>query len=196
MPAPTPVGAHDFRAPLRWRAVTAVPERLRWAVETLAVQPCDRVLEIGCGSGVAASLVCERLVDGRMLAIDRSPTQIERARRRNRAHVVSGRLTLETVELADLDVGNATFDKVFAINVNLFWVGPAKAELAVVRRVLSRDGRFLLVYETPAPERAQHVAERLSAALRSSRFPEPELLTPAPTLVGCMIRPAPDGAQA
>jgi protein-L-isoaspartate O-methyltransferase len=59
-----------------------VPERVRWAVERLAVQPSDRVLEIGCGSGVAATMICERLVEGQMLAIDRSEVQIERARRR------------------------------------------------------------------------------------------------------------------
>jgi protein-L-isoaspartate O-methyltransferase len=65
---------------------------VRWAVETLAVQPPDRVLETGCGSGVAAAMVCGRLVEGRMLAIDRSSIQIERARRRNEPHLASGRL--------------------------------------------------------------------------------------------------------
>lgn len=165
---------------------SAVPDRVRWAVETLDVQPSDRVLEIGCGSGVAAGMICERLVEGRMLAIDRSAVQIERARRRNDAHLASGRLSLDVVELADMHVGDARFDKVFAINVNLFWLGPARAEVDAVRRALAPGGRLLLFYETPGPERARHAAERLTAVLQAEAFAEPKWLTRTPRLFGCV----------
>jgi cyclopropane fatty-acyl-phospholipid synthase-like methyltransferase len=175
----------------RGRAVRPAPgpQRVRWAVEILAVQPGDRVLEIGCGSGVAATAICERLGDGWMLAIDRSPIQIERARTRNEAQLASGRLSLETVELADLEVGGARFDKVFAINVNLFWLGYATAELDAVRRALAADGTLFLFYETPGRKEARQVAGRLAAVLEAEPFTHPEMLRPAPTLVGCVTRP-------
>ena len=41
--------------------------RLRWAVSCLDVQPADRLLEIGCGHGVAVSLVCDGLDGGQIV---------------------------------------------------------------------------------------------------------------------------------
>ena len=57
----------------------------------LDVQPDDVVLEIGCGGGVAVALICDRLADGHILAVDRSATMIVRAQRRNSDCVAAGR---------------------------------------------------------------------------------------------------------
>jgi cyclopropane fatty-acyl-phospholipid synthase-like methyltransferase len=163
-----------------------IPDRIRWAVETLAVEPDDRLLEIGGGPGVSASLVCDHLRRGSLLLIDRSATAIERTRRRAPEHVASGRLALETIDVADFDPGTARFDKVFAVNVNVFWTTPATEELARIRRSLEHDGRLFLFYETPSAARARHAVARVVDALRANGFAEPQLVPRSATAVGCV----------
>ena len=123
-------------------------ERLRSIVDQLDVRPDDRVLEIGCGPGVAASLVADRLVDGTITAIDRSSTAIARAQTRNVHHLESGRLVLEQAALADFRT-DRRFDKAFAVNVNVFWTTPGRAECDVLRSVLAPHGLVHLVYGGP-----------------------------------------------
>jgi cyclopropane fatty-acyl-phospholipid synthase-like methyltransferase len=170
-----------------------IPDRIRWAVETLDVEPGDRLLEIGGGPGIAASLVCDRLGRGSLLMIDRSATAIERTRRRNAEHIASGRLALDTVDVADFDPGKAQFDpgkarfdKVFAVNVNVFWTTPATEELARIRRALERDGRLFLFYGTPSARRVRMVVGRVVDALRANGFAEPQLVSRSANAVGCI----------
>ena len=122
-------------------------ERLAWAVETLAVAPGDRVLEVGCGHGVAASLVCERLGRGRLTAIDRSAKMIDLATRRNREHVAAGRARFEAVALEQADFGGERFDTIFGVHVAALW--RSQAALAVVRAHLAPAGALYIVNQLP-----------------------------------------------
>ena len=146
-------------------------ERFVWAVDTLAPDPADRVLEVGCGHGVAVSLVCERLTTGRITAIDRSKKMIETATRRNREHVTAGRAVLQTVALDKAEFGNDGFDKIFAFNVAPFWLQPNDA-LAIVRRHLAPDGEFYLFWDARHTQsgRARDLAEALTARVRLAEF--------------------------
>jgi SAM-dependent methyltransferase len=125
-----------------------VPGRVRWAVEMLAVESSDRILEIGCGHGIAVNAIAGRLQDGRIVAIDRSARAIAQATANNARHIRSRTARLVNVSLADATI-RGRFDKALAINVNVFWLGPAK-ELAVLRRVLRPKGRLYLCYEPPS----------------------------------------------
>jgi ubiquinone/menaquinone biosynthesis C-methylase UbiE len=92
-------------------------QRQRRAIESLDIRPGDNVLELGCGHGVAASLVCEKLTDGgHLTAIDRSPKMIEAARSRNANHVAEGRATFLCTAFEDADLEDQRFDKVFGIH--------------------------------------------------------------------------------
>jgi ubiquinone/menaquinone biosynthesis C-methylase UbiE len=125
-----------------------VSERLRKIVDELNIQPSDRVLEIGCGHGVAAGFVCERLEGGRLTAVDRSAKMIEAARRRNAAHVEAGTAEFLVAELEHLDLGGRRFDKVFAVRVGLFHREPERAR-ALVEPWLAPGGIITSVFDPP-----------------------------------------------
>jgi ubiquinone/menaquinone biosynthesis C-methylase UbiE len=123
--------------------------RLRAVVERLNIRPDDRVLEIGCGHGVAATLVCERLEGGHLTAVDRSAKMIQAATRRNAAYVEAGRAEFLTADLADLDLGDRRFDKVFAVRVGLFHREPERAR-GIVERWLAPGGSVFVFFDEPS----------------------------------------------
>ena len=141
-----------------------------WAVDTLALQPSDRVLEVGCGHGVAVSLVCERLDGGSVTAIDRSPKMIAMASRRNADHVAAGRSTFQTVSLHEADFGGTRFDKVLAVHVGAFLRGRPARELGVVSGCLADGGALHLVYQPLRSSEAARTAETASAVLGDHGF--------------------------
>jgi predicted O-methyltransferase YrrM len=143
-----------------------VPERLRWVVQLLDTSPNDEILEIGPGPGVSVSFVCGQLAAWRITAIERSATAIQRATKRNAAHVASGEAVFQHLDLANVDLvrralSGQRFDKVFAVNINLFWVRLADAELQLIKDLLRPGGVVHLVYETPGEEQASRVANSL-----------------------------------
>ena len=143
-----------------------LPDRIAWAVELLDVQPDDRILEIGCGRGVAAALVCRRLASGRLVGVDRSATAIAAARAVAAACVEAGTALFHNVALADVDpVALGRFDKILAVNVNLFWTQQVPDELPLLADLLDSGGRLQLVYEPPSADRVAHVRDHVLAGL-------------------------------
>lgn len=126
----------------------AGPERYRWAVEILDVQPTDVILEVGCGYGHSIPLVCEKLSTGNITAIDRSAKMALTASQTNEAFIVAGKAEILHRDLLDLSFPEASFDKIFLFNLNVFWMDP-KAELAEIRRLLKPAGRFYLFHQPP-----------------------------------------------
>ena len=124
-------------------------ERLRSVVEQLDIRPGDRVLEIGCGHGVAATFVCERLEEGHLTAVDRSAKMIQAAARRNMVYVEAGKAEFLVATLEDLDLGDRRFDKIFAVRVDLLHREPERAR-GLVERWLAPGGALFIFFDQPS----------------------------------------------
>jgi hypothetical protein len=62
------------------------------------------------------------------------------------------------------------FDKVFAVNVNVFWTSAADKELDLVRRCLRPGGTLYLCYEAPGGRPSERVVNRVTTALARHEF--------------------------
>jgi ubiquinone/menaquinone biosynthesis C-methylase UbiE len=128
-----------------------ISDRLRRAVEALPLTPGMRVLEIGCGPGVAAREVAARIGDGRVLAIDRSKTAIDQAIRGSSAEIATGLLELRCAAIEEfaLAPGEAPFDLAYAHRVGaLDGRHDGTRALAALKRVL-RPGGLVVIDDRP-----------------------------------------------
>ena len=169
-------------------AVQTIPARIRWAVDFMDVQPNDHVLEIGCGPGAGAELICSRLVSGKLFAIDRSESGVDRTKRRCAKFVDAGRLTVRQIDLATLRVPVKRLTKVFAFNVNLFWVRDCADEVALLHERVLPGGSVFLFYDAARPDQVPHIIERTSAALQQSGFRISVVEQKSPAVVGIIGR--------
>ena len=109
-----------------------------------------RVLEVGCGVGLAVALLVERVgPEGYVVGLDRSASALAHAERRNLRATEVGVLAFTERELADFRDPGAPFDAVLAVDVNVFWTGPATEEVTRLAELLAPDGVVLLGYEAP-----------------------------------------------
>ena len=147
--------AMDHRAPNE-----AFVERL------VALGARGRMLDIGTGPGHVPLLVCERIRDAQVVAVDLAETMLERARAKVAAASpeVRGRIELRRADAKALPFPAGSFDVVFS-NTILHHIPEPIDLLREARRVL-RPGGCLLVrdlFRPPTPERVGELV-RLHAA--------------------------------
>lgn len=122
-------------------------DRFQWATENMDIKPDDNILEVGCGAGIAVTLVAMQLKKGTITAIDQSEAMIKKASSRNASLVAAGKAifvhaALETITL------KAKYTKIFAFNVSVFWKDASK-ELAVVKKLLAPQGKLYIFHQPP-----------------------------------------------
>ena len=109
-----------------------------WIVDQADLASSDRVLDIGCGPGVAVGLAAPKVA--RAVGLDPTPGLITVARRRNRR---TSNVEFRIGSADDLPFDDAAFTVVWAIASLHHWPAPQTA-FEEIHRVLSPGGRLLL----------------------------------------------------
>ncbi len=144
-----------------------------WIVERLAIQPDDKVLEVGFGPGVAIRLLAASASE--VAGVDPSPVMVEQAKARNRQGVGRGQVVLRQGIAENLPFEDGHFDKALSINSLQVWTD-AMAGLREIRRVLKPGGTAVLGFTPYSGQPNQGFLEMLAMAdFTEARVEESEL---------------------
>lgn len=163
------------RGPRGWLAAQVVARLTgaanRWMVELLEAGAGDRVLDVGCGPGLAVADAAAR--GGRVVGVDASPTMVGHARRRNRAAIRRGQVEIHHADATRLPFPDASFSKVGSLNSLQFWPDPERG-LAELHRVLEPGGQVAVVLmarsDEPAGTSPPAWVDETMAGLRAAGF--------------------------
>jgi ubiquinone/menaquinone biosynthesis C-methylase UbiE len=123
-------------------------EAFRETLAALALEPDDRLLELGCGGGTFLEWALATGCTAQ--AIDHSAEMLALTSERNAAAIVAGRLALRRADAAHLPFADARFTAAATINAFFFFDDP-ETMLAEVHRTLAPAGRIAICTTDTAP---------------------------------------------
>jgi ubiquinone/menaquinone biosynthesis C-methylase UbiE len=162
MTAPSASAFPDVAARNSLQASFEVPVLLR----ALQAPAGGRVLEVGCGRGVALPVIARLLKPSFLAGLDIDSTLLAVAAQRLAA--TSTAATLVVGDLQTLPFADAAFDLVIDFGTSYHVANPARA-LAEVARVLAHAG--YLLHETPLAQHVAHPIRSFGRTLPWNRVP-------------------------
>ena len=113
-------------------------------ISQLEVRPSQTVLDIGCGGGLALSLLADR--GATAYGIDYSETSVHKSKAKNEAAVKAGRVHVQSMDVGELSFADDMFDLATAFETIYFWPEMEKS-LKEILRCLKPGGRLAIAVE-------------------------------------------------
>jgi len=122
-----------------------------WALSVIPEIRPKKILDIGCGGGMAMSLLAGKF-NSRIYGIDISDESVRMTSEYNAELIKSGILSVSRDSVSEMPFENSSFDLVTAIETYFFWPNLAD-DILEVGRVVSVNGYVLIVSEVyPHPD--------------------------------------------
>ena len=114
-------------------------------LDSLALGPADRLLELGFGSGYLLEKVLKNRLCDFAAGADISPEMVRHVGARLRAYIEAGKAQIRDGDIEAIPFADGEFTKLCSVNTLYFWKDPLRA-LAECRRVLKAGGRLALCF--------------------------------------------------
>ena len=149
-------------------------------IKDLDIRVNDKMLEIGYGPGVGINLIAETCSSCIIHGIDFSKLMYKRATKRNEQFINSGKVTLFFGDFLKDKIDDASYDKIFCINVVYFW-NDLRQPFEKIRSLLKKGGAFyfymahkdfLIGEKSPDEIFNKYTIEQITDALKQAGFNE------------------------
>ena len=147
--------------------------RNRQTVEMMSLNPYSRVLEIGCGPGLALAQCAETVTAGRIVGLDHSSVMIRQARQRLGSVSALPRVELLVGCIEQLADWPEAFDRIYSLNVIQF-IGDKSEFFRQVFALLDQSGMCFTTYQprldNDNPDGAYQMADDVAQLMQESGF--------------------------
>lgn len=148
-------------------------EMMNEYLDAMRIDAAGRVIDLGCGTGVAArAIACRPGFSGQVLGIDRSQYLVDAANRLAREEGLEGRVEFLAGDSHELDIEEGAFDAVVAHTL-LSHVDDPRGVIREIQRIATPGGKVgifdgdyaSLTFATEDPDEGKSIDEKIHSAM-------------------------------
>ena len=114
--------------------------------ELISVQPDDRIIEIGFGTGKLIKKMAQHIDKGVIVGVDLSSTMVSIAKKRNKKSIAKGKVKIFEGNFDEMPYEKEIFSKACSVNTLYFWPKPEHTARKIAK-ILQHGGKLILAFE-------------------------------------------------
>ncbi len=115
-------------------------------LEALSINSDDRVLDIGCGTGMLVRNIAKSTDADYIEGVDFSNAMVSLAQKKNRSFIKNGRVKIVEGDFNTIPYQNSSFSKICSVNTIYFWKEP-EITTKKIAGLLNPGGKLLISFE-------------------------------------------------